>query len=262
MQDRHKNKAQYFKEQAYTTQKHVIPFLERVIKITPSTSILEVGCGEGGNMKPFVDIGCRVTGIDINEKKIEKAIRFFKRHPNYDKVQFLHKDFYAIADDQQYDLIYTRDVIEHLPDKVRFFEQCKSLLRPEGRIFIGFPPWQNPFGGHQQTCESRILSKLPYFHLLPPFLYRFILKIFGEKPVRVEGLLNTASTGISIDRLEKVIVKSGYNIDARMYWFINPNYEIKFKLKPRRQSRLIAAIPYLRNFFTTAGYYIVGRKHA
>ncbi|MDT8309746.1 MAG: SAM-dependent methyltransferase, partial [Bacteroidales bacterium] len=65
-----------------------------------------------------------------------------------------------------------------------------------------------------------------------------------------------------IDRLEKVIVKSGYNIDARMYWFINPNYEIKFKLKPRRQSRLIAAIPYLRNFFTTAGYYIVGRKHA
>ncbi|MTT25236.1 class I SAM-dependent methyltransferase, partial [Parabacteroides merdae] len=39
-------------------------------------------------------------------------------------------------------------------------------------------------------------------------------------------------------------------------YFINPNYETKFNLRPRRLWRFLN-IPYIRNFYTTCGYYIL-----
>ena len=44
--------------------------------------------------------------------------------------------------------------------------------------------------------------------------------------------------------------------DRRLY-FINPHYETKFGLRPRRLSPLIGAIPYVRDFFTTSCFYIM-----
>ena len=34
-------------------------------------TVAEIGCGEGGNLKPFLDLGCHIVGIDIAENKIE-----------------------------------------------------------------------------------------------------------------------------------------------------------------------------------------------
>jgi hypothetical protein len=65
-----------------------------------------------------------------------------------------------------------RDVIEHIPDQDRFFKHVRSYLQPDGVIFFGFPPWYMPFGGHQQVCHSKFLSKLPWFHPLPFPLFR------------------------------------------------------------------------------------------
>ena len=76
MQDRHTNRRQYFNEQAFTTQNYVIPHLSKFVTIDKNTSVLEIGCGEGGNLQPFVDIGCSVTGIDILEHKIKMAEDF------------------------------------------------------------------------------------------------------------------------------------------------------------------------------------------
>ena len=35
-----------------------------------------MGCGEGGNLVPFAQLGCRVTGIDIAECRIIGGIGF------------------------------------------------------------------------------------------------------------------------------------------------------------------------------------------
>ena len=55
MHERHTNKSQYFEEQIYTTKKHVIPFIRKYKQIDKHTSVLEIGCGEGGNLKSFMD---------------------------------------------------------------------------------------------------------------------------------------------------------------------------------------------------------------
>ena len=111
-----------------------------------------------------------------------------------------------------------------------------------------------------QICKSSVLSKLPYFHILPAGLYKAILKGFSESDKAIEDLLEIKQTGISLERFERIAKGEDYAIARKTLYFINPNYETKFGLKPRVQSRFITAIPFLRNFFVTAGYYVLQQK--
>jgi SAM-dependent methyltransferase len=262
MQTRHRDKQLYFNEQVYTTEKYVIPFISKVLEISPELNILEIGCGEGGNLKPFLDLGCSITGIDLSESKINNAIKFFSHHPNTDKAHFITKDIYLAEDvlNTKFDLIIMRDVIEHIHNQELFMGYVKRFLKPGGVFFLAFPPWYNPFGGHQQVANSKILSKLPYFHLFPKNIYRFILKAGGETQEKVDGFLEIKDTGISIERFRKILKQHGYHIITETMFFINPNYNIKFGLKPRKQAGIITAIPFFRNFVVTACYYLIKVK--
>jgi SAM-dependent methyltransferase len=260
MQERHKNKQQYFNEQGLTSEKFVVPFLSDLIGIGSETTVLEIGCGEAGNMKPFLDLGCRCTGIDISCSRIEQAKTFFADHPKRQNLDFICEDIYKVPASRQFDVIIMRDVIEHIPDQEKFMAFVKAFLKPEGKFFLAFPPWQNPFGGHQQICKSRILSKLPWFHLFPRPVYKLILKIFGESEGTITGLFEIKDTGISIERFERILKREKYLTEKRVFWFINPNYQTKFGLKPRKQARLVTLVPWFRNFFTTAMYYVVSKQ--
>jgi SAM-dependent methyltransferase len=263
MQNRHTDKRQYFDEQVYTTEKHVIPFIRQYFPFENNINVLEIGCGEGGNLKPFMDLGCRVTGVDLSPSKIFNANKFLSDHPNFHKASFIVKDIY-LADKElveKFDLIIMRDVIEHIHDQEKFMGFVKRFLKPEGKFFLAFPPWYNPFGGHQQVATSKVLSKLPYFHILPKPFYKFILKTSGEVPEKIDGFLEIKDTGISIERFKRILRQHHYQIIKEIQFFINPNYQVKFGLKPRKQTSLITSIPFIRNFFVTACYYLVESSH-
>ncbi len=257
MQKRHTDRYSYFNEQADTTLKHVIPFVQGLISFDKNTRILEIGCGEGGNLKPFADMGCQIIGVDMNQNKIRNAKSFFESHPNKNNTQFILQDIYESEDLGQFDFVFMRDVLEHIHNQERFMDFVQQFLKPKGLFFLGFPPFQNPFGGHQQICKSKILSTTPYYHNLPKPIYRGILKLFKEPEYQIENLLEVKDTGITIERFEKIVKKYNYQIKKKTFYFINPNYEIKFGLKPRKQNKLINNIPYLRNYLITTNYYLL-----
>jgi SAM-dependent methyltransferase len=262
MQERHLDKKTYFEEQVHTTRKYVIPYIEGAFPLKAGHKVLEIGCGEGGNLVPFLERGCRVTGVDISESKISNAGKFLGSYMDSGLLTLIAKDIYDSGEDlgQGFDLIMMRDVIEHIHDQDRFMGFVRSFLKPEGIFLLIFPPWYNPFGGHQQISRNKLLSKLPYFHLLPPFLYKLVLKAGNEEKRRIEDLLEIKETGISIERFRRIILKHDYGIVKETFYLINPNYEIKFRLKPRRQFGIIAAIPFIRDLFTTSVYYIIRKK--
>jgi ubiquinone/menaquinone biosynthesis C-methylase UbiE len=152
-----------------------------------------------------------------------------------------------------------RDVLEHIHNQEKFMAYVKRFLKPDGLFFLGFPPFQNPFGGHQQICKHKVLSSTPYYHNLPKGLYKRILRVFNEPEKQIENLLEVKETGITIERFEKIIKENKYQIKKRTFYFINPNYKIKFGLKPRKQAKLISAIPYLRNYLITTNYYLLSQ---
>lgn len=261
MQARHIDRRRYFDEQALTTQRYVIPFVDAFLPVSSQIRVLEVGCGEGGNLTPFADLGCECVGVDLNERQIKHAREFFAGHPHESKLQFIYQDIYAADADKlgRFDLIIMRDVIEHIVDQDRFMAYIHRFLKPNGKLFIGFPPWQMPFGGHQQICSHRWLSKLPWYHLLPMPIYQAILRAFGESAATLQELKEIKQTGISIERLRRIIRQTGWNIQREQLYLVNPNYEIKFGIKPREQWGWLGAIPGLRNFCTTCVYYVLGR---
>lgn len=261
MHDRHSNRERYFNEQVFTTEKFVIPYISQVMAITPETVVAEIGCGEGGNLKPFLDLGCKVVGIDLSENKIENGKHYFAEHPKKENLTLVAQDIYKVSPDefQRFDLIIMRDTIEHIHDQNKFMGYLKDFLNPGGVVFLAFPPWRMPFGGHQQICRSKFLSKLPYFHIGPVFLYRGMLKLFGESQDTIENLLEVKETGISIARFRRIVRDNGYHFDRETLYFINPNYEIKFKLKTRKLWAVFN-IPFIRDFFTTTHYSVISRN--
>jgi len=263
MHDRHSNKRRYFSEQGTTTKKYIIPYVEKVMTINTETRVLEIGCGEGGNLMPFLELGCEAIGVDLHAKQIERAKIFTIEDIPEAKVKFLNENIYNLTIEEigKFDLIMLKDVIEHIPNQEKFMGHLKQFLKPQGKVFFGFPPWRMPFGGHQQVCKSKLLSKLPYFHLLPKPIYKLILKAFKVHPSNVKELLEIKSTGISIRRFENIVKTNNYRIAQKTYFLINPNYEIKFGLKPKEQIGLIAVIPYFKDFFTTCVYCIIENQN-
>lgn len=113
MQQRHENRKTYFQELATTSELHFLPYIHRFTSVTPQSRILEIGCGEGGNLVPFARIGCRVTGIDLSENRIRQARQFFQeeRLP----ATFIASDIFQIIQlEEAFDIILIHDVIEHI----------------------------------------------------------------------------------------------------------------------------------------------------
>ena len=141
-------------------------------------------------------------------------------------------------------------------DKASFLSKLRNFLRPQGIVFMSFPAWQMPFGGHQQICRSKFLSHLPWFHLLPKCIYGSILRAFGENPGITAELLEIKQTRCPIELFEK-LAKKYFAIRNRILYFINPHYETKFNLRPRFLWPAMGKMRYVRNFFTTSCFYIL-----
>ena len=260
MQKRHTDRRTYFKELANTSRNFYIDYVQDFIKITPETRVLEVGCGEGGNLAPFSEKGCTVLGIDINSGQIDNARKFFLE----DGLQgtFICSDFNAVPipenTDEKYDLVLIHDVIEHVepPYKETFFEHIQCFMKPGAIAFFGFPAWQMPFGGHQQICRSRV-SKLPFIHLLSERAYRRLLTRAGEAEGTIEELFSIRRSKMPIEKFEALVRQSKMQICRRTFWVINPHYKQKFGLIPLREIWPFTKLPYVRNFYTTSAWYIL-----
>ena len=254
MQKRHKDRLVYFNELANTSRHFYINYIQRFIPLTPDTRVLEIGCGEGGNLLPFAEQSCQVTGIDRAKSRIEQARTYFAL--SNCRGTFHTADFFDFTSSEHYHLILIHDVIEHIENKEKFFYRIRLFLAKGGVVFWGFPSWQMPFGGHQQICHGQIISHLPFIHLLPIPLYRFLLKSFHEQDSCIKELMDIRRCRITIESFEQLARKYGYCITNRQLWFINPHYQQKFHLPPRKLPPLLAHIKYLRNFFCTSCFYV------
>ena len=62
MQERQVNRQQYFNELALSSEKYFVPYITRFKKLSKDMRVLEIGCGDGGNLVPFAKMECSVLG--------------------------------------------------------------------------------------------------------------------------------------------------------------------------------------------------------
>jgi 2-polyprenyl-3-methyl-5-hydroxy-6-metoxy-1,4-benzoquinol methylase len=104
-------------------------FLERYGKLS-GKDIMDVGCGDGGISISLAKKGARVTGIDINQRVIERAKqRAIEEgvHVEWILKDVLDKDFH-----KRYDLIILYDIIEHILEVNIFARKISALMNKNG----------------------------------------------------------------------------------------------------------------------------------
>ena len=264
MYEFHSDKERYFDIQYRVTKDYILPFIKEHAPGKKWDRVLEIGCAEAGVLKCFLEEEAFCTGIELSPPRLESAEKFHADALKEGRIEFVNRNIFDIDPLNDlgglYDLVILKDVIEHIPGQKEFINQLPSFLNEGGYVFFAFPPWQMPFGGHQQVCKNKFLSKLPYFHLLPGPLYKMILKLGGENDIIIKELLDIKKTGISIERFERCISFNKLHITGRRHYLFNPIYQYKFNIRPRIQYRFISSIPWLRNFFTSGSYYLITTK--
>ena len=104
--------------------------------------VLEVGCGSGGILIPFTEIGAEVVGIDFDDTYMDAGR---KRGLN-----LVDRSIYEFQTDKKFDLIILKDVLEHLPSLNLVLQKMKSLLSETGSIYIQVPTFEGlEFLGYQ-----------------------------------------------------------------------------------------------------------------
>ena len=262
MFDFHTDKPRYFEMQRRVAAEYVVPMVAEHLAAPPPWRVLEVGCAEAGVLKAFLDEGHVVDGIELSPSRAALAREFLAAEIAEGRARIRTDDIYDVEpgelEPRGFDVIVLKDVIEHIPDQERMIPRLAEFLAPGGKLFFGFPPWMMPFGGHQQIARSGAVSRVPWLHLLPRRLYGRYLAAAGERPRVREELVGIYDTGITIERFERIVREAALTIEARALWIANPIYALKFGIPPRRQIGLLERVPILRNFVSTAAYYVVG----
>ena len=97
-------------------------------------ALLDVGCGDGTFLALMRSRGWRVTGLDFDPVAAQAARDRHGLEVHVGTIEEAFADRKAV-----YDVITASHVIEHVPEPIRFLSQCRSLLRPGGRLVLKTP---------------------------------------------------------------------------------------------------------------------------
>lgn len=113
----------------------------------PSERLLEMGCGEGGNLYHLSGRGPGGDGSGLPS-------RLYGFDYSFEKVRFARRQGFAnvfCADaaqlpfaDESFDAVLIRDLLHHLPDRLLALKEAHRVLRPGGRLYLIEPNVYSP----------------------------------------------------------------------------------------------------------------------
>ena len=140
----------------------------RLLGLKATDHVLDVGCGSGGPALFLArEIGCPVTGVDVNEAGIRAGLALARETALQDKVHFRHADVREPLpfSDDAFDALVCMDAMCHLPDRRRLFGEWRRVLRPGGRVLYTDPVVVT---GLVSKEEFSTRSSTGYFEFGPP----------------------------------------------------------------------------------------------
>jgi SAM-dependent methyltransferase len=130
------------------------------LPLRPTDVALEVGTGSGSSLFRLAGAVAAMHGVDVSEAPVERLRRALAkvRGPARD-VQLFTLDFCdpAAADrlPTRYDVVFSCDAVEHVPQPGPFFANLHAVLKPGGRLFVTFPN-ESPARAHGITYFERL----------------------------------------------------------------------------------------------------------
>ena len=139
---------------------------------------LEIGCATGEFCEVLRSHGARVVGLDLASVAIAQA------RLRYPLIEFREGDLAAIQSDEQMDLIFAFELIEHVDSPAQFLSSVASHLKPGGRLILTTPNY---------NCGRRVgVDRWSGFQSSLEHLYFFNSQSVSRYATKV-GLMTEAS---------------------------------------------------------------------
>ncbi|MEO6219344.1 MAG: class I SAM-dependent methyltransferase [Ginsengibacter sp.] len=121
-------------------------------------NILDIGCGTGAFLNTMKKANWKVTGLEPDETARKKALDLYDLQLNTSEKLFS-------LPNESFDAITMWHVLEHVHDLHEYTNQVKSLLKPNGRLFVAVPNY---------TCfDEEIYKESWAAYDVPRHLYHF-----------------------------------------------------------------------------------------
>jgi ubiquinone/menaquinone biosynthesis C-methylase UbiE len=153
--------------------------------------ILEVGCGPGGlAIAAGLSMpSAEVIGLDLNQERFSQTLGGLPPNVKLQQAQAGHLPFPA----ETFDLVYSRFLLEYLPDRQGAVREMVRVCRPGGHIVLqdldGQLLWHYPEDAKLQSGIAQVISGLEQLGF-DPFVGRklfSLLKFFGLMDIRVSA---------------------------------------------------------------------------
>lgn len=126
--------------------------------IKPGMKVLEIGCAPGKYLSLVaVEFGVEVAGLDYSTVGIETCKKLFETLGL--NADFRCEDLFSTSfENESFDIIYSKGLIEHFRDPTGAVEVHHRLLKRGGRAIITVPNYSGIYGKLQRWTEPENLS--------------------------------------------------------------------------------------------------------
>jgi SAM-dependent methyltransferase len=234
----------------------MVPLLKQWGVSLKGSSVLDVGCGEGGGVCALHDGGARCVGFDIDRQRVEAARLLKQERDIHFVVGSIYDESVPFAG-EGYNLVVLHDVFEHLEEKRKMMARLRSSIAPGGKLLITFPPYFSAYGAHQQLLSAPY-ARLPFFHLIPFTLSRLLPRMKGEDPSVVNEVRKIGRLRMGMRAFEAIAQAERMRIVQKQAYLIGPNH-IRLGLRPVSAGP-VAAIPVLREILCSGVVYLLSAE--
>ncbi|KAJ8302833.1 hypothetical protein KUTeg_019229 [Tegillarca granosa] len=204
----------YVSTGGYDTTKEFVSMLN----LKHGQEVLDVGCGIGGSAFYMVkEFGVTVTAIDLSINMVDIGIERAEEVNIKDEVQFEVAD--ATKRDyppNSFDVVYSRDTILHIADKLSLFKKFFKWLRPGGKVLIS--DYCCSEGEHSDRFKAYVKQR--GYNLLSPQQYGKVLEEAGFTNVKAED-----RTDLFVKSLEKELERAETIKDEFLQEFSQEDYD-------------------------------------
>jgi tocopherol O-methyltransferase len=145
--------------------------------VETAEKILDVGCGIGGSSLYLAEkFHAQATGITLSPVQAARATERAQEKGLSGKSQFIVANAQAMPfDDNTFDLVWSLESGEHMPDKTKFMQECYRVLKPGGTFIMVTwchrPTDELPLSADEQKHLEDIYRVycLPYVISLPEY---------------------------------------------------------------------------------------------
>jgi len=160
----------------------------KLLELAATDHVLDVGCGSGGPALFLArEVGCRVTGVDVNEAGIQAGLSLVRRAGLEERVHFRRADVRETLpfSDETFDAIVCMDAICHMPDRRRLFDEWRRVLRKGGRMLYTDPVVVT---GLISKDDLATRSSTGYFEFCPTGVNEQLIREAGFELTRTEDV--------------------------------------------------------------------------